>query len=104
MEKNLSNRFKQLIGESIAEDKKPLLSSDNVTDEQLAETLAKIEAEKADKKALNEAAEKEFSEGWDEETEVLSEGTEKKDSELLSEGTEEDTVYDLSFLNESEEK
>ena len=103
MDKKLSNRFKQLIGESIAEDKKPLLSSENVTDESLADRLAESEATKAEKEAEIAAEEKSLNEGWEiEEVEVISEN-EDNDKEVLSESTE-DTVYDLSFLNEGEEK
>ena len=67
MDKKLSNRFKQLIGESIAEDKKPLLSSENVTDEKLATKLSESEGEKRKKKNLSESFERELNEGWNEE-------------------------------------
>jgi len=125
MDKNLKNRFKQLIGESIAEDKQPLLSSANVTDEKVADQLSEIEAKKKETLTLAEAESKELSEGWDEE-EVVSENQEEcgycngkgtQPSEVEGEeedcgycnGTgdqektlneSEDTVYDLPFLNE----
>ena len=89
MDKKTSNRFKQLIGESIAEDKKPLLSSENVTDEKLADRLSESEAKKSEDKSLKESTEKELSEGWDESEDVISES--------------EDTVYNLDFLNENED-
>ncbi len=73
MDKNLSNRFKQLIGESIAEDKKPLLSSENVTDEKLADRLAESEAAKMKAVESYKNEMEELSEGWDEGEEMKSE-------------------------------
>lgn len=112
MDKKMSNRFKQLIGESIAEDKKPLLSSENVTDESLADRLSEMESSKMEAQSAAEAEEKELSEGWDmSEEEVISEGgcdheedetCPNCEEDLINES--EDTVYDLSFLNEEKEK
>mgnify|MGYP006088246581 CR=1 FL=1 len=92
MDKNTSNRFKQLIGESIAEDRKPLLSSENVTDEKLADRLSESEVSIDEAKAISEAEEKEISEGWEDKSEDVT----------LNES--EDTIYNLDFLNENEDK
>jgi len=115
MDKNLKNRLKQLIGESFAEDRQPLLSSENVTDEKLADQLSEIEAKKAEVKTLAEMEEQELSEGWDESEEIVSEGDgeegicDHKEGETCPNcepalNESEDTVFDLSFLNEKEEK
>lgn len=108
MDKNLSNRYKQLIGESIAEDKKPLLYSDNVTDEKLAERLAESELSKEKKKELEEEENKELSEGWDETSKSESkEMTNEEDcdcgdcpdcKEKESINESKDIVYNLTFL------
>ena len=112
MDKNLSNRFKQLIGESIAGDKKPLLSSENVTDEKLAARLAESEAKKKELTESEKAEMKELYEGWDEDSEIevnseetIEEGDckcgecpECKEKDSMNESKE--IVYDLSFLKE----
>lgn len=92
MDKKTRNRFKQLIGESIAEDRKPLLSSENVTDEKLADRLSESEVSRDEAKTIIEAEEKEISEGWEDKSEDVT----------LNES--EDTIYNLDFLNENEDK
>ena len=66
MNKKLSDRFKQLIGESTAKDKSPLLSSKNVTNEKLADRLSEMEENKYESDLQEKLQLKELEEGWDE--------------------------------------
>jgi len=96
--KELKNRFKELIGESIKEGSSPILSEEFVTNEKLAKTLSEQrEANNKEAKLIKESVEAKDKE----EKETIEEGWED-DKGIISEG--DDVVFELTFLNESEDK
>ena len=96
--KEMKNRFKELIGESVKDGSSPILSEEFVTNEKLAKTLSEQrEVNKKESKLIKESIESKakkekeaIEEGWEDENDVISEG--------------EDVIFELTFLNESEDK
>lgn len=125
------NRYKELIGESVAEGKNKLLSSQNVTDSKLAEKLKESESKLVDskkgvisenKKLTDKEIKQIVAEKFNKKKSkpVLSEGIQMgledtisidmgSDCDCGGEGCEkcsddeminENTIYNLTFLNE----